>query len=179
MPQSDNLKEVRQAGPCTMVIFGASGDLTHRKLLPALYNLSTEGLLPDSFAVLGTARGEMSDDAFRSDLSNAMHGDVDRERLRDLLKRVTYHQADLTKEGHADTLRERVAAVDEEHGTEGNVLFYLATPPELVRADRAPSWRERVDRRNERWRGAGWWSRSRSATTSRPPASSTRSWPRC
>src|SRR5215471_3308348 len=57
------------AGPCCLVIFGASGDLTHRLLVPALYNLAAGGLLPEALAIIGVARGEMSDDAFRSELA--------------------------------------------------------------------------------------------------------------
>ena len=60
------------AGPCCLVIFGASGDLTHRLLVPALYNLAAGGLLPDAFAIIGIARREMSNDAFRSDLAQAL-----------------------------------------------------------------------------------------------------------
>src|ERR1700745_4207160 len=59
----------RAADPCCLVIFGASGDLTHRLLVPALYNLAAEGLLPEAFAIIGVARGEKSDDAFRRELA--------------------------------------------------------------------------------------------------------------
>src|SRR5215510_12467921 len=60
------------AGPCCLVIFGASGDLTHRLLVPALYNLAAGGLLPDAFAIIGIGRRKMSNDAFRSDLALAL-----------------------------------------------------------------------------------------------------------
>src|SRR5262252_2958982 len=60
------------AGPCRLVIFGASGDLTHRLPVPALYNLAAGGLLPDAFAIIGIGRREMSNDAFRSDLAQAL-----------------------------------------------------------------------------------------------------------
>jgi hypothetical protein len=82
------------AGPCCLVIFGASGDLTHRLLVPALYNLAAGGLLPDAFAIIGIARGEMSNDAFRSDLAQALRRFAIRgidERTTDrLLARATY-----------------------------------------------------------------------------------------
>ena len=60
------------ADPCCVIIFGASGDLTHRLLVPALYNLAAEGLLPDAFSIVGVARGERSDEAFRTDLANGL-----------------------------------------------------------------------------------------------------------
>ena len=62
----------RPADPCCLVIFGASGDLTHRLLVPALYNLAAGGLLPDAFALIGVARSESSSEAFRDDLAKSL-----------------------------------------------------------------------------------------------------------
>src|SRR4029077_13729027 len=88
----------RPADPCCLVIFGASGDLTHRLLLPALYNLGVAGLLPEAFALIGVARSQSSSEAFRADLAKSLqkfatrqldHGVVDR-----LLACVAYIQGD-------------------------------------------------------------------------------------
>src|SRR5690349_17404871 len=82
------------ADPCCLVIFGASGDLTHRLLLPALYNLAAAGVLPDAFSIVGVARGEMSSDAFRTDLAKALRRfairDVDDKTAGRLLGSVSY-----------------------------------------------------------------------------------------
>src|SRR5881396_2243568 len=66
-------ENVHTSPPCIMVIFGAAGDLTKRKLIPALYNLKKNNLLPDQFAVVGVARAEMSDEEFRRRLSDDLH----------------------------------------------------------------------------------------------------------
>src|SRR5262249_7051357 len=73
------------AGPCCLVIFGASGDLTHRLLVPALYNLAAGGLLPDAFAIIGIARRAMSNHAFRSDLAQSLR----RLPIRGIDERIT------------------------------------------------------------------------------------------
>jgi len=66
----------KQADPCSLVVFGASGDLMHRLLVPALYNLAAGGLLPDAFALIGVGRSEMSDDALREGLRKSFKPDV-------------------------------------------------------------------------------------------------------
>src|SRR5262249_28136313 len=86
------------AGPCCLVMFGALGDLTHRLLVPALYNLAAGGLLPDAFAIIGIARRKMSNDAFRSDLALALRRfalrGIDERTAARLLARVTYVNGD-------------------------------------------------------------------------------------
>src|SRR5215467_4786300 len=81
------------ADPCCFVIFGASGDLTHRLLAPALYNLAAAGLLPKAFAIVGIARGERSNDAFRNDLAQALRQfavrNVDEKTVNQLLSCAT------------------------------------------------------------------------------------------
>ena len=90
--------EAPPAGPCCLVIFGAAGDLTHRLLVPALYNLAAGGLLPDAFAIIGVARREMSNDAFRSDLAQALSRfairGIDERTAGRLLARATYVNGD-------------------------------------------------------------------------------------
>ncbi|HEY7207304.1 MAG TPA: glucose-6-phosphate dehydrogenase [Gaiellaceae bacterium] len=132
-PLAEGLLLRRLPDPCVLVIFGASGDLTHKKLFPALYSLAYRRLLPERFAVLGVARTESSDDEFREDMRRAVeqHG---RDELRDDvwdrlaagMRYVSTDFADAEGEGHvADAL----ARLDEERGTRGNRIYYLAVPP--------------------------------------------------
>ncbi len=118
-----------------MVIFGASGDLTKRKLLPALYNLAVAGLLPDAFAVVGMASAEMPAERFRDRLREQarphLPSPVDEARWEWLLARVTYAGGDLHDPATYGRLAETLAAVERERGTGGNAVFYLATPPEF------------------------------------------------
>jgi glucose-6-phosphate 1-dehydrogenase len=122
------------APPCVMVIFGASGDLTQRKLVPALYNLRRGGLLKDEFAVLGISRQEMSDDEFRervsADLAECDEPD-DPECRAWLIRRMHYMPGDATDDAVYEQLKARLAELDAEHGTGGSYLHYLATAPSL------------------------------------------------
>ncbi len=124
----------RRASPCTLVIFGASGDLTKRKLLPALYNLSRQHLLPDDFAVLAFARREASDevirDRFGAEVARFAGADLDVAAWEWLADRVHYLQASFDDDAAYRRLAERLDRAAEEHGTRHNVLFYLATAPE-------------------------------------------------
>ncbi|MGC8668229.1 MAG: glucose-6-phosphate dehydrogenase [Chthonomonadales bacterium] len=120
--------------PCAFVIFGASGDLTARKLVPALYNLAVQGLLPSGFAVVGFAVTPWDDDAFRGAMRDAVaHSpDVVRfdtsewERFSALLH---YVAGDFEAAEGYQVLASRLQQMDASHGTKGNRLFYLATLP--------------------------------------------------
>ena len=129
------VQDGRTAPPAVMVIFGASGDLTKRKLIPALYNLAAEGLLADELAVVGLARREMSHDQFRQKLTDdikvfATHT-LDAGLWEKFSKRLYYLQADLTEPGTYERLRDMLAEVDRNHGTRGNYFYYLATAPKF------------------------------------------------
>jgi glucose-6-phosphate 1-dehydrogenase len=126
------------AGPCAAVIFGASGDLTKRKLLPALVNLATDKLLPKDFAVIGIARRPMSSEEFRRKI-----GDELRELMPEakhgamwswLEPRLYYLSGDLQDPATYRALKELLARCDREHNTAGNYLFYLSTAPNLFGA---------------------------------------------
>jgi glucose-6-phosphate 1-dehydrogenase len=123
----------RPADPCAFVIFGAAGDLTKRLLVPALYNLAAARLLPDEFAVLGVARGEMSDDAFRARMGEALRefatGPVSDEIVRDLTRRLSYVRGDFDDPNTYRLLGDKLSAAEHSCRTKGNCLFYLATPP--------------------------------------------------
>jgi glucose-6-phosphate 1-dehydrogenase len=125
----------RRAEPCTFVIFGASGDLTKRLLLPALYNLAAAQLLPDAFALVGVARRKMSDDDFRRQVGDALHefatDGVEPKRLEKLLACCRHVEGDFDDPATYDRLKGVLAEISRSAGTRDNCLFYLATPPEL------------------------------------------------
>ncbi len=127
--------EAPPAPPNVMVIFGAGGDLTARKLVPSLFHLSAARLLPDSFAVLGLDRLEMDDDGFRARIGEPMREHLgeafDQGVWERLVARIHYMQVDLLDGTHYERLCERLSRLDAERGTEGNYLFYLAIPPSL------------------------------------------------
>ena len=119
--------------PCVVVIFGASGDLTKRKLLPALYHLEQSGLLPAEFAVVGVARRPLKDE-FVNDMRDGIikGGGVEANdpSLRDFLQRVNYHAMNFDDPDGYTRLKALLASLDEKYGTNGNRLFYLATAPD-------------------------------------------------
>lgn len=120
--------------PCILVIFGAAGDLTKRKLIPALYNLRKNNLLPDQFAVVGVARAEMNDDEFRRRLSDDLHEfateEVEPAALEWLVQRLFYRAGDFDDDSTFAELKTTLTKLDEEHNTGGNYFFYLATAPQ-------------------------------------------------
>ena len=119
--------------PCTVVIFGATGDLTHRKLIPALYNIAADGELPPQVAVVGTARREKTDEGFRTELGEAVRK-FSRQTVRDDLwdgfaQSLYYQTTDFGDPEGFQRLRTRLEEIDQERGTGGNRLFYLAVAP--------------------------------------------------
>jgi glucose-6-phosphate 1-dehydrogenase len=122
------------ADPCCFVIFGASGDLTSRLLLPALYNLAATGLLPERLAIVGVARSVHTADEFRQDLLDALQAHATREVDPQLAQRLVAHVAYLSGSiDDAETFSKLKASLEEIEaaaGTQGNRLFYLAMPPD-------------------------------------------------
>ncbi|HUI06417.1 MAG TPA: glucose-6-phosphate dehydrogenase [Verrucomicrobiae bacterium] len=120
--------------PCALVIFGATGDLTHRKLVPALYNLAHEGQLPQSFAVVGFARRRKTHEQFRAELGAAA---AEHSRFQPInsavwdafAQGIFYHQSEFADAKGYQTLDQFLKKLDAERGTAGNRLFYLATAP--------------------------------------------------
>ena len=125
----------RPAPPCTVVIFGAAGDLTKRKLVPALYNLETAGLLPREFAIVGVARRDQTHEQFRDELTRSIQEfattRVDAKLWGELRNAMYFHAGELTDPAVYAQLADLLAEIAKRHGTGGNVLFYLATPPNL------------------------------------------------
>ena len=121
------------ADPCVMVIFGASGDLTKRKLIPALYNLAKDNLLSKEFALVGVARNEMNTEQFR-DMINKEIGDfattkLDPKQWEWLSQRIHYVSGAFDDPNVYQTLSILLASLDKQLGTRGNYFFYLATSP--------------------------------------------------
>jgi glucose-6-phosphate 1-dehydrogenase len=123
------------APPCLLVIFGASGDLAARKLVPALFELHRDRLLPRRFAVLGVSRTPMSDAAFRDKLRTAAAefgaGPFDAGEWDAFAPSLAYHAADLSDEREYGALAERAAALCGAAGIPGNLLFYAAVAPKF------------------------------------------------
>jgi len=123
----------RPGDPCAFVIFGASGDLTRRKLLPALYNLRRYGLLPRDVAIIGVGRKDAKREEFvqkmGADLKEFATAEVDESIWQDLAARLYYVAFDFEQPAGYGWLRDMLKDVEAAHKTQGNVLFYLATPP--------------------------------------------------
>jgi glucose-6-phosphate 1-dehydrogenase len=136
-----NLDDIRgsfcvetRPGPCGIIIFGASGDLTYRKLIPALFNLYNRDLLPDEFFVLGCARTPMSDEEFRLKAHDAIIKDIkssDQTRLTMFLSKLNYHAGDYHDVETYRSLSVKLGELDKEYSVGGNYIFYLAIPPDL------------------------------------------------
>lgn len=120
------------AGPCAMVLFGASGDLTKRKLAPALFNLAKVSLLPKNFAILGVAIEQLGDEQFRTQVSSFLPAeDRDTEAWDWFQQRLYYQCGDFADPGTYSTVASRLSQLDQQYQTEGNYLFYLATSPKF------------------------------------------------
>jgi len=128
-----SLQTERCPDPCIVVIFGASGDLTKRKLLPALYHLEQSGLLPQNFAVVGVARRPL-EQSFAPDMKDGIvsGGGVDTSdpKLDPFVARIQYHAMNFDDASGYEGLKKLLADLDQKFDTKGNRLFYLATAPE-------------------------------------------------
>ena len=137
-PQANPLREGLSTRlvpqPCTIVIFGATGDLTHRKLIPAVYNLAADGELPPATTVVGYARREKTDDEFRNELEQTTR-EFSRQTVRDEIwkmfaQSIFYHRGEFEDAADYKSLAARLDKIDKERGTRGNRLFYFAAAPE-------------------------------------------------
>jgi glucose-6-phosphate 1-dehydrogenase len=130
------LSPTRPPDDCTIVIFGVTGDLTHRKLVPALYNLAGQGELPRNFAMIGTSTSVGSADSLRADLHAttakfSRTQPLDEGAWRSFADRVESVQGDFNMPAAYADLRAKLAQVESRHATKGNRLFYMATPPSV------------------------------------------------
>jgi len=135
-PLLEGLRLRRRPDPCILVIFGASGDLTAKKLMPALYSLTLRRLLPEKFAVIGAARTEESDDDFRERMKRAVQEHArdpfEEEAWDRLAQGMHYTTLDFADETAEDELRDTLTALDKERGTLGNRVYYFAVPPSAI-----------------------------------------------
>ena len=143
LPATSNAARRTSTGdPCVMVIFGASGDLTRRKLIPALYNLASQQLLSREFAVVGVGRSPMTDRRLPQESLRRLQAVRHRRRRSRPVGMVraphVLHVGRLRRPATYPKLKELLAKVDQEHSTHGNYFFYLATAPNFFRRR---SWR--------------------------------------
>ena len=134
--KEDKAKDMQKPVNCILVIFGASGDLTRRKLIPALFDLYRQDLLPEKFAILGVGRTVFSDVAFRDHILTNIKTFCERKPVESgLLNKFTenlyYQTIDTKKLEDYKNLKDRLNAIDKELGIGGNYIYYLATPPGL------------------------------------------------
>jgi glucose-6-phosphate 1-dehydrogenase len=132
---SDNPDELpfgKAAGPCSLVLFGAAGDLTKRKLVPALFNLLKAALLPENFAVMGISVDDLTLEQFRSQVTSFLPAaDRGGAAAKQFSERLYYLRGDFADAKTYSALTDRLKDLDQERNTDGNYLFYLATAPKF------------------------------------------------
>jgi glucose-6-phosphate 1-dehydrogenase len=132
-PLLEGLRLRRTPEPCVLVIFGASGDLAKRKLLPALYSLAFRNLLPEPFAIIGSARTKQTDDEFRGTMEEAVKEFARDEFRQEVWDRLAgdmrYVTTEFASDADEDSLARTLTQFDEELGTRGNRLYYFSVPP--------------------------------------------------
>ncbi len=133
-PLRKGIRMERTPVPCVMVIFGATGDLTHRKLIPALYNLALEHRLPEEFSMVGFARRPWDDDTFRKESLDSVNKNSRRRPVNppvwdQFVKGIFYVSSDFNNQAGYKKLAETLDKIDQDRGTQANRLFYLSTPP--------------------------------------------------
>ncbi len=133
-PLVETFQNTKTPESCIMVIFGATGDLTARKLIPALYNLERDGQLPAHFVCIGFARRPKTTEQFREEMLNAVNQfsrskPVDPQLWRTFSERLHYHQGNFDEDNSYETLKQTMQKFDNEVGTQGNRLYYLSVQP--------------------------------------------------
>jgi len=135
-PLLEGLRLRRRPDPCLLVIFGASGDLTAKKLMPALYALALRRLLPERFGIVGAARSVESDDEFRERMKQAVQDHArdpfQEDVWEELAAGMHYVTLDFADNRGEDELASTLAKCDEEHATQGNRVYYFAVPPSAI-----------------------------------------------
>ncbi len=122
----------RAAGPCVMVLFGAAGDLTKRKLMPALFNLVKAKLLPNDFVVLGVSVDDLTLDQFKAQVTGFLPAeDRGNEHWQWFTERLFYQRGEFSTPETYTTLASRLSDMDRDRNTGGNYMFYLATSPKF------------------------------------------------
>lgn len=133
-PLEEMGRSTRNIDPCTLVIFGATGDLTSRKLAPAIYNLGRDGMLPANFACVGFARREKSNEAFRDELKSAINSysrvkPIEESFWKNFQEQIFYHQSEFDSDAGYEALAKLLKQIDNRYATRGNRVFYLSVQP--------------------------------------------------
>jgi glucose-6-phosphate 1-dehydrogenase len=135
MPVTTPQKTGKPGDPCVMVIFGAAGDLTRRKLIPALYNLAKHELLSREFAVVGVAHSAMTTEEYRAkmsaDIKEFATDEVDQDLWEWFVRRLHFVTAEFDEKRLYPELKALLEKIDKDHSTHGNYFFYLATSPDF------------------------------------------------
>jgi glucose-6-phosphate 1-dehydrogenase len=133
-PLREGLSNRAMPEPCAVIIFGATGDLTHRKLVPAIYNLAADGALPPAVSVVGFARRDKTDEVFRTELEEAARKysrqSIEDELWKNFAQSLFYHRSAFDDLAGYESLAKRLDELDEQRGTRGNRLFYLSAGPD-------------------------------------------------
>jgi glucose-6-phosphate 1-dehydrogenase len=124
--------------PCTVVLFGASGDLAKRKVIPAMFDLAVHKALGARYAIIGFSRTPMTDESFRSNIGEAAKtisevGPIDPQQWSEFASNLYYSQGEYGKPESFAALAKRVKEISEANKLGGNILFYISTPPEVYR----------------------------------------------
>ena len=157
-PLRQGLRLERVPDPCAFVLFGATGDLAHRKVIPAIYQLWRTNLLPSEFSLVAVARRPYTSEAFAAELKASLEKysrvlPIDEDSWAELAKRITYQQLDFADDAGFDSLGQKLDELDTQCGTAGNRLFYLAVQPAQVTEIVRQMGRVGLDKEV---RGAGW-----------------------
>jgi len=141
-----------------LVIFGASGDLTARKLIPAILNLAKDDHLPENFVVLGASRSAWSDSEFRKNvISESKHlkgkfADVDKKFIAKFTNRLFYHELSSAEDSDYSKLNEHILDLDSKHQTDGNFIFYLSVPPSAHEVISSSLYAQGLHKEDKGWR---------------------------
>lgn len=136
LPLVEEGRSTRNLDPCILVIFGATGDLTGRKLAPAIYNLGKDGMLPANFACVGFARRAKTHDVFREEMKQDINEfsrskPIDPSFWKNFESQLFYHQSEFDSDEGYEQLREFLAQLDARHATRGNRIYYLSVQPKF------------------------------------------------
>ena len=131
-PLVETTRSSKSPDPCIVVIFGATGDLTGRKLLPALYNLARDGQLPAHFACVGFARREKTNQDFRQEMLEAINEysrvkPVDKQLWQNFSEQLFYHRSEFHEEEGYESLRHFLEELDKKYGTKA-IAFFISPP---------------------------------------------------
>ncbi len=131
--EKDECLSVGPLDPCIIVVVGASGDLTSRKLMPAFYSLFKNGVMPDPFLIVGCSRTQMDDEKFRENMKSSVMAQKngDSGQWKEFARSLRYRVIDYGERSDFEKLGRELENLDEENHTEGNLIFYLAVPPFL------------------------------------------------